>query len=75
MADQARVFEKFERGDPSLAQTGAGLGLSLVKSLIELHGGTVSIESNPDTGTIVRCHLPIGGAAPVAAPQQEAAMH
>jgi signal transduction histidine kinase/PAS domain-containing protein len=63
MADQARVFDKFERGDPTLSQTGAGLGLSLVKSLVELHGGTVTIESTPDLGTIVRCHLPIGSDA------------
>jgi signal transduction histidine kinase len=68
MADQDRIFEKFERGDPKLSQTGAGLGLSLVKSLIELHGGTVTIESTPDHGTTVRCHLPVlGAAAPVRA--------
>jgi len=58
--DQVRIFEKFERGDPQLYQSGAGLGLSLVKSLIELHGGRVSIESTPDKGTTVRCHLPTG---------------
>ena len=46
-ADQARVFEKFERG---VRQPGAGLGLSLVKSLIELHGGTVVIEACLGTG-------------------------
>jgi signal transduction histidine kinase len=57
-ADQARVFEKFERGDPTVSQSGAGLGLSLVKSLIELHGGTVTIESGPERGTTVRCRLP-----------------
>jgi signal transduction histidine kinase len=62
MADQARIFEKFERGDPTLAQTGAGLGLSLVKSLVELHGGMVTIESGSG-GTTVRCRLPTGGAA------------
>ncbi len=75
MADQARVLEKFERGDPTLAQTGAGLGLSLVKSLVELHGGTVTIESSPEHGTIVRCHLPTGGAAATAAAPQEATVH
>ena len=75
VADQERVFEKFERGDPTLAQTGAGLGLSLVKSLIELHGGTVTIESSPGNGTIVRCHLPTGhDMASMTAPQ-EAAVH
>jgi signal transduction histidine kinase len=70
-ADQARVFEKFERGDPTLTQTGAGLGLSLVKSLVELHGGTVTIESSAGQGTIVRCHLPITRGA-ASASQQEA---
>ena len=38
-SDQERVFEKFERADPRSREAGAGLGLSLVKSLIELHGG------------------------------------
>jgi len=55
-ADQARVFEKFERG---VRQSGAGLGLSLVKSLIELHGGTVVIESASGQGTRITCRLPV----------------
>jgi signal transduction histidine kinase len=57
-ADQARVFEKFERGNPQARESGAGLGLSLVKSLIELHGGTVAIESAPGRGTTILCRLP-----------------
>jgi signal transduction histidine kinase len=57
-ADQARIFDKFERGNAQLPQSGAGLGLSLVKSLIELHGGTVEIESAPGSGTTVACRLP-----------------
>ena len=56
--DQERVFEKFERGNPQARESGAGLGLSLVKSLIELHGGSVSIESKPTAGTTILCHLP-----------------
>jgi signal transduction histidine kinase len=64
-ADQARVFEKFERG---VHQSGAGLGLSLVKSLIELHGGTVVIESASGQGTRITCRLPAARcAAPVPA--------
>ncbi len=55
-ADQTRVFEKFERG---VRQSGAGLGLSLVKSLIELHGGTVTIESISGCGTKITCRLPV----------------
>jgi signal transduction histidine kinase len=64
-ADQARVFEKFERG---VRQSGAGLGLSLVKSLIELHGGTVVIESASGQGTRITCRLPVAQlASPVPA--------
>jgi signal transduction histidine kinase len=55
-ADHVRVFEKFERG---VRQSGAGLGLSLVKSLIELHGGTVVIESAAGPGTRITCRLPV----------------
>ena len=56
--DQARVFEKFERGRGG----GAGLGLSLVRNFIDLHGGRVEIESEPSQGTTVRCFLPIRAA-------------
>ncbi len=42
---------------------GAGLGLSLVKSLIELHGGWVELDSEPGGGTRVTCHLPTEPAA------------
>jgi signal transduction histidine kinase len=64
-SDQARVLEKFERGT---RQSGAGLGLSLVKSLIELHGGTVALESAPGLGTRVTCRLPIAQRDLAAAP-------
>jgi signal transduction histidine kinase len=57
-ADQKRVFEKFERGNPYSREAGAGLGLSLVKSLIELHGGSVLIASEPGSGTTILCRLP-----------------
>jgi len=55
--DQQRIFEKFERGSSQARQSGAGLGLSLVKSLIELHGGEVELQSRPGRGTIVTCWL------------------
>ena len=54
--DQTRIFERFERGNPR-AQSGPGLGLSLVKSFIELHGGTVDLDSRPGVGTTVTCWL------------------
>ena len=55
--DQQRIFEKFERGSSQARQSGAGLGLSLVKSLIELHGGEVELQSRPGRGTTVTCWL------------------
>jgi signal transduction histidine kinase len=56
--DQERVFERFERGRGGQSRGGAGLGLSLVRSFIELHGGRIELESLPRKGTTVRCYLP-----------------
>jgi signal transduction histidine kinase len=64
--DQARIFEKFERGNPQARQSGPGLGLSLVKSFIELHGGTVDLESHPGSGTTITCWLHDRAEAPAA---------
>ncbi|HJT06585.1 MAG TPA: HAMP domain-containing sensor histidine kinase, partial [Stellaceae bacterium] len=63
--DQARIFEKFERGSPNARHSGPGLGLSLVKSFIELHGGTVEMDSRPGTGTTVTCYLNVLPAATI----------
>ena len=55
------VFDKFAQADSTLArQSGTGLGLSLVKNLVELHGGRVELQSAPDQGTTVTCHFPLG---------------
>jgi signal transduction histidine kinase len=54
-ADQARIVERFA---PGARQSGAGLGLALVKKLIELHGGGVEIESAAGLGTRICCRLP-----------------
>lgn len=59
MQDQKRVFGKFERGRTKAERhVGVGLGLSLVKSLIELHGGRVELHSAAGAGTQVTCRLP-----------------
>lgn len=61
--DRARIFEPFERaqnisGKSRAPRSGAGLGLSLVRNIIALHGGSVSLESEPGQGTTVTLFLP-----------------
>ncbi|WP_235830141.1 sensor histidine kinase [Algihabitans albus] len=59
LQDQTRVFGRFERGRTKAERhVGVGLGLSLVKSLIELHGGRVELRSTSGAGTQVTCRLP-----------------
>lgn len=58
--DQALVFENFGQGrhDVVSAEKGTGLGLPIVKGLIEEHGGTVCLTSREGHGTTVMLHLP-----------------
>lgn len=63
-ADQARIFKRFERANIRTGQAGAGLGLSVVKSIVEMHGGRVEIQSAPNRGSRVRCILPVKAPTP-----------
>jgi signal transduction histidine kinase len=56
---QQTVFDRFESRTQGSRHRGAGLGLSIVKSLAELHGGTVSLQSTPGEGTRVKVLLPL----------------
>lgn len=56
-----RVFDRFETHTGGTKHRGPGLGLSLVRAFVELHGGHVRIESVPDQGTKVVCLFPAGG--------------
>jgi signal transduction histidine kinase len=53
-----RVFEWFETDSMGSQHRGTGLGLSLVRSFVELHGGTVTIDSTLGQGTTVTCVFP-----------------
>jgi signal transduction histidine kinase len=68
---QQRVLERFESRSQGSKHRGAGLGLAIVKSLVELHGGTMSLESEPGQGTRVTVRFPENGAH--AQPASEAA--
>lgn len=56
---QAIVFDRFESRASVGRRRGAGLGLALVRSFVELHGGWVSLESEPNKGTKVVCYFPL----------------
>ena len=53
-----RVFDRFYRADSSRSSQGSGLGLALVKSIADLHGGSVKLESEVGRGTIVTLTFP-----------------
>jgi histidine kinase len=60
-ADQvSRVFESSFRGDAARSKSGSGLGLTIARRIIELHGGVVHVESTVGEGTTVTMDLPRG---------------
>lgn len=54
-----KMFDMFESHSEGSRHRGAGLGLSLVRSFVELHGGKVVVDSEPGHGTSVTCEFPI----------------
>ena len=60
--DRTNVFERFYRADQGRARaadgSGSGLGLAVVRSIVEAHGGQIGVESAPDQGAAFWFTLP-----------------
>jgi signal transduction histidine kinase len=57
--EMPRIWDRLFRGDRSRAERGLGLGLSLVKAIVEAHGGTVAVESQVGAGSTFTVLLPL----------------
>ncbi len=64
--EQDKIWTRLYRGDKSRSQRGLGLGLSLVKAVIEAHGGLATVMSTPGEGSEFAVALPKTAAPPVA---------
>jgi signal transduction histidine kinase len=59
-----RIWDRLFRGDRSRTERGLGLGLSLVKAIVEAHGGQVAVESAPGRGALFTVSLPVDSPLP-----------
>ena len=70
----SRAFEPFYSSPGTEGPAGTGLGLAIAKGLVELHGGGISLESDPGCGTTVRFTLPIHSEQPLEVSHQQLAI-
>jgi PAS domain S-box-containing protein len=60
-AQQSQVFDAFYRADRDSSVPGSGLGMTILKEIIDLHGGRIVVESAVGVGTEVTVYLPVAG--------------
>jgi signal transduction histidine kinase len=58
---QDRIFERFERAVSSRNYAGLGLGLWIVRRIVEAHGGAIRVRSTPGEGSTFSVELPLAG--------------
>ncbi|MFZ1240607.1 MAG: sensor histidine kinase, partial [Anaerolineae bacterium] len=58
------IFERFYRGEVSRTGSGAGLGLSIARELVEAQGGAISVASEPGRGSTFTVTLPLRAQPP-----------
>lgn len=68
--EQARLFQPFSRGDAVRGISGTGLGLYISRQIVERHGGTITVESQPGIGSTFTVQLPLAPALPKRATSQ-----
>jgi len=61
-ADQERIFSRFERATPASSFGGLGLGLYLVREVMQAHGGSITVDSVPGNGATFHLRLPLATA-------------
>ncbi len=62
--EEARIFEKFFRGEGATSRRGIGLGLAVARAIVEAHGGRIRAENRPGGGAAFRFTLPLKGEPP-----------
>jgi signal transduction histidine kinase len=56
--ETAKIWSRLYRGDQSRSQRGLGLGLSLVKAVVQAHNGRIEVSSEPGVGSVFTLYLP-----------------
>jgi len=68
--EEERVFEKFYRGTNARA-SGVGLGLSICRSIVKAHGGSITAENQEGGGAVFRIELPVPESPPPTSPPED----